>query len=127
TDAEDDPVSLQLVATDAGSLTLTYDAQRLPPGLHIDPGTGEITGDVAPGAAALGPYPVRITATNGTYSDSGLFAWTITSPLSLTDPGDQSGSEGDTISLSLTVSYSGSGTVSYAAVGLPPGLSLDPS
>jgi VCBS repeat-containing protein len=41
---------------------LKYSAAGLPPGLLIDPNTGLITGTLAPGVAAGGPYTINVTA-----------------------------------------------------------------
>ena len=105
--------------------TPTFAAQNLPTGLKISTSTGAITGTVAAGAAALGPYDVTLTASDGTYSASQTFTWTITSPVTLVQPPDQTNSEGDSPSLAL--SASGSGTLVYGAVGLPPGLAISTS
>ena len=40
-----------------------------------------------------------VTATDGTASDSQGFVYTISSPISLTNPGDQTNSENDSVSL----------------------------
>jgi Putative Ig domain len=123
---EGDSVTLSITATDAGSATLTFMAQDLPPGLVIDPSSGVITGTVAIGSAASGPYLTVVTVTNGSYVASTAFTWNVSSPVSLTNPGDRTSTEGDSISLSLSASTS-SGTLSYGASGLPAGLSIDPS
>ena len=123
TNNEGDTVSLTLSATDSSSGTLSYAATGLPAGLKINPSTGAITGTVATGGAADGPYSVTATASDGTYSDSQTFTWTITSPITVTNPGDQTNNEGDTVS--LAISASGSGTLSYSAQGLPPGLHIN--
>jgi hypothetical protein len=49
----------------------------------------------------------------------------VSSPVTLTQPADQTNSEGDTVSLAL--SATGSGTLSYSAVGLPAGLKINSS
>ena len=120
-------VSLSVSGSDSSSGTLSYSAVGLPPGLKINPGSGAITGTLAVGAAAVGPYTITVTAADGTYSARTTFTWTVTSPVTLTSPVNQSNTEGDTVSLSLSGSDSSSGTLSYSAVGLPPGLSIDPS
>ena len=120
--AEGDSPSVSLTCTDSAG-TPTYAAQNLPLGLKINTSTGAITGTVAAGAAALGPYSVTLTAADGTYSASQTFTWTITSPVTLVQPPDQTNTEGDSPSLAL----SGSGTLVYGAVGLPPGLAISTS
>jgi hypothetical protein len=124
---EGDSVSLSVSGSDATSGTLTYSALGLPAGLKINPSTGAITGTVALGAAADGPYTVFVTAGDGTYSATQTFTWTITSPVSITQPDDQSNNDGDTVSLAISASTTGSGTLTYSAQGLPPGLAINPS
>src|SRR5262249_48156287 len=57
------------------------------------------------------------------------FDWTVysTSPVSITNPGTQTSTEGDSVSLSISASDSSSGTLHYGAEGLPPGLAINPS
>lgn len=75
-DAEGDSVSLQVTAADPDNDVLTYGATGLPPGLSIDPSTGLITG-VLPYTSA-GSYPVTVTASDGSLTDSEAFTWTVT-------------------------------------------------
>src|ERR1700722_14496244 len=118
-------VSLSLSASDATSGTLTYGAAGLPAGLQINSSTGAITGTVALGAAVSGPYQTLVTVTDGTYTNSTQFTWNVSSPVALTNPGTQTNTEGDTVSLSLSATDSTSGTLSYSAVGLPTGLKIN--
>ncbi len=124
TNNEGDTVSLGLSGSDASG-TLSYAAQDLPPGLAINPSSGAITGTVAVGAAANGPYSVTILATDGTYSSSEVFTWNVNSPVALAIPDDQTNNVGDSVSLTLSATDS-SGTPVYSALGLPAGLTLDP-
>ena len=124
---EGDTVSLSISASDSGSGTLVYGANGLPPGLSIDPATGVISGTITSGASGLGPFTTTVTATDGTNSDQQTFTWTIGGPIALTNPGTQSSTEGASVSLSLSASYSGSGSLVYSAVDLPPGLAINPS
>ncbi len=122
TNTEGDTVSLSLSATDATSGTLTYAAAGLPYGLVVNATSGDITGTVAVGDAAAGPYQTTVMATDGTYSASQTFTWTVNSPLTITNPGDQTNNEGDTVSLQIIAS---GGTLSYSATGLPAGLAIN--
>ena len=56
---------------------MTYSETGLPSGLSINSSTGAITGTVATGDAANGPYTVDVTVTDGTYSTDVEFGWTI--------------------------------------------------
>src|SRR5205823_5085137 len=96
-----------------------------PGGLSINSSTGAITGTVAVGAAADGPYTVTVLAEDGTYFGETSFHWAVNCPVSLTTPDDQSNTEGDAVS--LAISASGSGTLSYSASGLPTSLSINSS
>jgi hypothetical protein len=120
-------VSLTLSASDATGGTLTYGAQGLPSGLEINPTTGAITGTIAPGSAANGPYDVTITAEDGTYSDSQSFTWNVSSPVTLTTPANQTNNEGDNVLLTLSATDSTGGTLTFGVSGLPNGLVLNPS
>ncbi len=128
TNKEGDSVSLAVTSNDTGSGTMHYVAFGLPAGLAISTSTGAISGTVAIGAAANGPYTVTIVANDGTYSAAQTFNWMINSPIALTAPADQTNNEADTVSLSLTAADSVSGsTLSYSALGLPPGLKINAS
>ena len=45
----------------------------------------------------------------------------------MTDPGDQSNNEGDTVSLAMTATDTGGTISSWSATGLPTGLSINTS
>src|SRR5207248_963251 len=79
------------------------------------------------GAAALGPYSVTVQAAVGSYAAAQTFTWTSSNAISLTSPGDQSDSEGDTVSLSLSATDSTSGTLHDSDMGLPLGLQINTS
>ena len=108
-----------------GGGTPKYSAIGLPAGLKISTSTGAITGTVALGDAASGPYTVTVTANDGTYSAEVTFTWTINGPVSIVLPPDQTNIEGDTVSLSVSASDSSMGTLKYSAAGLPAGLKIN--
>ncbi len=124
TNTEGDSVSLQLQGQ-SSSGTLAYSASGLPDGLSINPTTGLISGNIAPGAAANGPFPVDVAASNGTVSSSQTFNWTINPVVNLTAPADQSNNEGDNVSLQMSATDTLNNTVAYSADGLPSGLSIN--
>jgi hypothetical protein len=77
TNAEGDNVTLQVLASDAKSQTLSFSATHLPTGLSINATSGLITGTISLGAASGSPYASKVTATDGTFSGTQLFTWTV--------------------------------------------------
>src|SRR5205085_2103909 len=122
TNAEGDSVSLSLSASYSGSGSLSYAALGLPAGLSLDPSSGAVSGTVAAGAASHGPYNVTVLAEDGTSATTQTFAWAVSGPITISTPADQTSTEGD--SISLTLSATGGGTLSLAALNLPAGLVL---
>src|SRR6185437_14010704 len=88
-----------VTATDAGGGSLTYSASSLPPGLAINPATGEITGTLT--GQSVGNYTVTVNATDAaSNTGSATFTWTVadvTTP-TVTAPANQSSNEGDAVS-----------------------------
>jgi len=82
---------------------------------------------VSSGTSTDSPYTVNLNASDGTYTDNEAFNLTIGSSttITVTDPGEQSNNEGDTVSLQLAATDAASGaTFSWSAAGLPTGLSI---
>ena len=105
TNNEGDTVSLSISAADSTSGTLDFTATGLPTGLKINTSSGIITGSVAPGTSAGGPYSVTVTANDGTYSSSQTFNWEV-DRVALAAPSDQDSLEGTT----PTLTFSGTGS-----------------
>ena len=124
--AEGDAISLQLTGSDPDGDSLTWTAWGLPTGLSLDATSGLIFGTL--GFDAAGYYNVQISATDGSLSGSTTFAWAVTNtnraPV-MTDPGNQTHSEGDAVSLQLVGSDPDGDSLTWNASGLPTGLSLD--
>jgi len=121
-----DVVSLSLNGNDADGDTVTYSATGLPTGLSLDSTTGVISGTLPVSAASATPYNVSVTASDGSLSATQTFEWFVTKgSLTLTNPGDQSNNEGDSVSLQL--SATGGSGLSYGASGLPSGLTINSS
>jgi hypothetical protein len=123
-------VSLQIQARDNDGDPLTYGATGLPPGLSIASGTGLISGTLASNAYNGSPYTVMVTASDSTNSDKQTFTWTVThstfnNPPVITNPGNQTSNEDDTISLAIQASDPEGDQLTYSATGLPSGLSID--
>ena len=89
-------VSLALQGRTADGGSLTFTASGLPAGVSVNASTGLITGT----PTTLGVYQVGVTASEGTASVSQTFEWDVLQA-GLSNPGDQSNQEGDTVSLAL--------------------------
>jgi hypothetical protein len=122
--------ALQIHATDsAAGQTLTYSATGLPTGLTINSSTGAITG--TPSTTTGSPFSVTVTVTDtaGT-KGTAAFTWTIspagTNTITVTNPGSQTGTVGTAITaLQIHATDSAAGqTLTYAASGLPTGLTI---
>ena len=123
-------VSLQIHATDSASgQTLTYSATGLPAGLSINSSSGLISGT----PTTAGTSSVTVTAKDTTNaSGSASFTWTINpaggNTVTVTNPGNQTGTVGTAVSLQIHATDSASGqTLTYSATGLPAGLSINSS
>ncbi len=72
---------------------------------------------------------MTLQASDGSATASQTFTWTVEAAgtLTLANPGGQANDEGDSVSVSLSPTYSGGGTVYFAAYGLPSGLKISPT
>jgi hypothetical protein len=125
TSTEGTSVSLPVTGSDPDGDTLTYSAGGLPPGLSINPATGLISGTLPAGSPE--GYTVTVAATDGSAAFSQGFSWTVNAHVTLTTPADQTNTEGDTVSLQVQANDPDHDTLTYAATGLPAGLSLNTS
>jgi subtilase family serine protease len=120
--------TLAMVAkSSAGATPLSYAATGLPPGLTIDASSGAISGT----PSAVGAYTVTVTVTDadGKTGTAG-FSWTVGAPppaVTLTPPGSQSGQVKTAARLQLHAADSDNLALTYAASGLPRGLSINRS
>jgi hypothetical protein len=121
---ESDPVSLQMSPV-SGYTASNYEASGLPTGLSINATTGLITGTIDPRGA--GTYTVTVQANDAQgQTGSTTFTWIVndTTPPTLTNPGTQTSTAGQTIShFAIMAQDADSGT--WTATGLPTGLSID--
>ena len=123
-----DTVSLTISASDPDNDPLTFSATGLPNGLSINNSTGEI-GTVV---SAVGTFAVEITVDDGNGgSDSVTFTWTVDPPPNsspvVTNPGDQTDTEGDAISLIIDATDPENDPITFGATGLPSGLTIEPT
>src|SRR5579884_532561 len=124
--SNDDGDGVSPVASATGGGTLTYVAFGLRAGLSINPGTGVSSGTGASGDSGLGSFAPAVLVRSGTYASSVNLNWTVGGAISVSDPGSLSNTVGDTVSLQVQATDSGSGTLSYATFGLPAGLDINP-
>jgi hypothetical protein len=118
-------VSLQIAASDANGDSLGYSAANLPTGLSIDGSTGRISGTLT----AAGTSSVTVVVSDGRGGNASAdFTWTVVranvAP-TLVNPGNQTGTVGVALSLSLLASDADSDSLAYTASGLPAGLVID--
>jgi flagellar basal body rod protein FlgB len=128
TNSEGNTVSLSLSASDSADHSLAYSAIGLPAGLAINPATGTIYGTITDGDSATSPYSVTVTVTDSVDSNvsaSQTFAWNVNPTVTLANPGTETNSEGDTVSLALTATDSAGNALQYTATNLPQGISIN--
>jgi|GEM_PF-749331 len=121
-----DTVNLPVTAKDSDGDILTYSASGLPAGLSINSSTGVISGTISSTADSASPYASTVTVSDGTYSTSQTFTWTV-SHVFVVNPGNQANTTGDVVSLSVSARDRDGDTLTYAATGLPSGLSMNSS
>jgi hypothetical protein len=111
-------------ATDsAAGTTLTWSATGLPTGLSIATADGTITGS----PTTAGEFSVTLTAADGSgATGSASFTWTVTSPVTVTNPGALSNVLGAAIAprANTATDTQPGATFTWTATGLPAGLSI---
>ena len=114
-------VSLQMSATDSGSLPVTWSASGLPSGLSINTSSGLVTGTPSKG----GTSSVTVTASDSTGgSGSTSFSWWVNA-VTVANPGSQTTAPNKAVSLSMSATDTGQApSLTWSATGLPAGLSI---
>ena len=112
--------SLNLDGRAANGGSLTYSVSGLPAGLSVNASTGLISGI----PASLGWNQVGVTVSETGASTTQTFEWQV-QETGLLFPGNQTSTEGATISLALQGASGSGGTLQYSVFGLPNGLSLN--
>ena len=127
-------ISLQVNASDPNAEdTLTYSAIDLPPGLSINSSNGLIDGTIDNGANASAPYSSTIQVVDdGVPQLTGerSFVWNVyeVNQAPVIDPIlTQNNDEGDVVSLQVVGSDPNGDTLTYSAINLPGGLSINTS
>ena len=99
---------------------ITFSATALPDGLEINTTTGAISGT----PTKDGSSAITITAVQSGVTTTLVVSITVTAQLSLSGTAP-SATVGVAYTFTPKVSYNGSGTLTYSADNLPPGLSID--
>jgi 6-phosphogluconolactonase (cycloisomerase 2 family) len=129
--SEGETVSLQIAANDPNGFGLTCSASGLPPGLTMDPARCLISGTLP--FTAAGMYAVTVTASDGIFTSSTTFTWTVLTvvtvnrPPVVANPGNPSSQEGDTVAVQITATDPDGNPLTLSATNLPPGLSINPT
>ena len=116
-----------IVGPDPDGDALTWTASNLPPGLSMS-NSGTVSGTID---AGLGPVPadfdVQVNAFDGTNSSGAVFTWTVIDiepTITVFNPGAQSNTVGDLVSIQMMASADPDGPLTYSATGLPDGLTI---
>jgi hypothetical protein len=117
-----DGVAITLAASDADGDPLSWSASGLPPGISLNSSTGRLGGSLN----GAGAFMVTITVTAGGVADTGHFTWMVTAPgAPILEPiQNRFGQVGDETSLTVSARHPEGKPLSFAAAGLPPGLTL---
>ncbi len=107
-------------------LNLTYSIQGLPAGFSVS--RGYVGGAFSPGDVAGSPYHVTVTATDGRYSASTHFDWyaTAAGPIAISNPYPPQNYLGSSVHLQISASTTSGHPLTYSAMNLPTGLSINP-
>ncbi len=126
-------VVLAVSARHLDNKAFTFSATGLPPGLSINSGSGIISGT----PHTLGFYRVVVTVSDGAFSASGDFTWSVVNtspgparpnqPPALAQPEDRKSPLDGTVAYPLSAIDPEGSPLTFTADGLPPGLSIDRS
>jgi GH25 family lysozyme M1 (1,4-beta-N-acetylmuramidase) len=112
-------VQLHTLTSVVGQTAVSYSPGTVLPGLTLS-SSGQITGT----PTTIGKYPVSVTPSTGVPS-SLTFTWYVHGTISVTSPGNHTTTAGTPVWLHVAASDTDPGyTPSFAAAGLPPGVSI---
>lgn len=123
-----DTVNLAIDASDGDGDALFFTANNLPTGLTINPASGAISGTTA----QAGAYAVLVTADDGNGGVANtVFVWNViavpNAPPVIGPPSDQTNVLNDTVNVDIDATDADGDTLTYSAINLPPGLSINPN
>lgn len=113
--------------SNAGNTGFTWTATGLPAGITMNASTGVMSGTPTTVRAAT---TVTLKATDSLgASGSNTFTWAVTNPVTVAKPANQSSTLGLAVTLtpSATTTSAGNTGFTWAATGLPAGISINPS
>ncbi|MET1055318.1 MAG: putative Ig domain-containing protein [Pedobacter sp.] len=114
-----------LPAPSGGTTPYTYTAANMPPGLAVNPATGEITG--TPTLSGTFTFPVTLTDADGNTVNTS-FTIVVRDPLALPPATLSDGTAGRVYPTQIIPSATGgSGVYTYSATSLPAGLVFNPA
>jgi type II secretory pathway pseudopilin PulG len=103
----------------------TFTATGLPAGISIDQNSGVISG--TPSATGSASVTVTVTDSGGHAATTAPFSWTVFAGPTITTPGPRTSTQGTMIATLTVASSCPMGSCTFAATGLPAGLSIGSS
>jgi hypothetical protein len=125
---EGDAIWIRAWAGDPDRDSLTFSAQGLPPGIQINPKTGEIFG-MFQRIVSVGIHKITITVSDGRLSANETVTWTIREKNRapwMPRPRDQKNFEHDTVFFQFAGADPDWDPITFTATNLPPGVVVDP-
>jgi hypothetical protein len=121
------PITPVTIQATGGNGARTFSAFNLPLGLSIDSQTGVISGTINPSVFPNSNYGVSLRVQDLTGSSTVAIVWSVLSGFELANPGTLAGQLFTSVSQQITLLNNFDTTATFAAQGLPAGLSMDPA
>ncbi|QDT11198.1 Ig-like domain-containing protein [Planctomycetes bacterium K23_9] len=104
------PLAGYFTDSDSGDVLTFSDGGTLPPGLSINPTTGEVTGTYLADASVAGPYTVVITATDDLgESTTQQFVWAVINPMPIAESDSDLTDQDTLVAFNVLTDNNGSG------------------